>query len=474
MTALRLPPLLGPAAARFIADEKAVGAAVARFGSPIHVVFPQVFADNIERFRTVLGEQALAYRICYAHKANQAHAFAATARRCGIDIDVASIGELASALAAGFPADRIEATGPKGDALLRTLVGIGALINVDNLWELERLDELARDRPDAAATPVLLRLSGFDRPGPARPASRFGIDIGTAYQALTTLCRPGCRLELRGVAFHLDSGDVGERVRAVSGCLGVIEQAYALGLRPRIVNIGGGFRQAFSADPQSFDAYAHALAAGLTGEGPALGWPGHTFGYRGVNGTRAGVPAFHKYGGDAPGVHFLDQVLAADLDGLPLAATMRDAMLELWLEPGKALVDHAGVTVSTVEFTKQLADGATLVNLDIARDTITPADQEVMLDPVVIRRHPEAAYAPGPCAVFLAGHLCLERDLVARHLVHLDRLPLPGDLVVFVNTAAYQMDLSASTALMHPTPPKVVAHETGTGYELEADRTSGR
>jgi diaminopimelate decarboxylase len=47
--------------------------------------------------------------------------------------------------------------------------------------------------------------------------------------------------------------------------------------------------------------------------------------------------------------------------------------------------------------------------------------------------------------------------MVSNHLVRLPRLPEPGDLLVFVNTAAYQMDLSASEALMHPRAPKVAA-----------------
>ena len=110
-----------------------------------------------------------------------------------------------------------------------------------------------------------------------------------------------------------------------------------------------------------------------------------------------------------------------------------------------------------------------LVNLDISRDTITPADQEVMLDPVIHYQHPPASYLEGPRQVFFGGRLCLERDLVSRHLVRVDRLPLPGDRVIFVNTAAYQMDLSATTAALHPVPPKVVAHERSGRFMLESD-----
>jgi diaminopimelate decarboxylase len=170
-------------------------------------------------------------------------------------------------------------------------------------------------------------------------------------------------------------------------------------------------------------------------------------------------------------------------------------MLDIWLEPGKALVDHAGVTVSRVEFVKELADGTVLVNLDLSRDQVTPADQEVMVDPVIL---PGIAHTPstapvrgdnvtplrsaadtmpalrpvvesGPVGVYFAGRLCLERDLITNHKVWLPQCPRQGDLVVFPNTGAYHMDLSAASASMHALPAKLaVVHRAGS-FEVYRD-----
>lgn len=443
-SAHRLPPIIAPTVGRFLANAALIEEVVARFGSPVNVVFPQVFSDNVAALQDVLGRhKGLSHRICYAHKANQAAAFVAEAYRCGLGIDVASIGELDSALSAGFAPDRIEATGPKGERFLRVLLDAGILVNVDNLWELRRIRDLMRQRDDDTPAAILLRLSGFGTGDTAR-VSRFGIDVADAMEALGVAAAPDSRLDLRGIAFHLDSGDVGERTRALAGCLDVLEKAYALGLHPEIIDIGGGFRQAFSADPEAFAAYLREH-----------GYPS--------------VPSFHKYGNDIGGAAFLATLLAADLHETTAAGLLRDAMVELWLEPGKALLDNAGITIATVEFTKQLADGTTVVNLDIGRDTVTPADQEVMLDPVIVYRRPPEEYTTCPDGLLFGGRLCLERDLVSRHLIYPERLPLPGDRVVFVNTAAYHMDLSATTALMHPLPPKIVATETTLGFSLEPD-----
>ena len=79
--------------------------------------------------------------------------------------------------------------------------------------------------------------------------------------------------------------------------------------------------------------------------------------------------------------------------GRTVARVLRENMIELWLEPGKSLVDHAGLTLASVEFVKEASDGSVLVNLDISRDKICPADQEVMLDPVLLYRSRDRAPA---------------------------------------------------------------------------------
>ncbi|BCK55754.1 alanine racemase [Nocardia wallacei] len=454
-----LPAKIHPLVRAFLDTPGAAEDALDRFGSPAHLVFPQVYAENLARLRTVLRRRLPRYRICYAHKVNRSRAFLRTAERAGIAVDVASAQELAAAAEAGFGPERIEVTGPKGESLLTALVAAGVTVNVDNRWELERLAELAAGHANVA---VLLRVSGFA----ASAVSRFGIALGEVEEALELLSARRDRVTLRGFAFHIDSGEPAERVRAVEACLGLVERAYAHGLAPAVLDIGGGFRQVFTADADRFDGYVAALREALLGRGEPMTWGGNTFGFH-VDGAGVhGTPVFHKYANTVPATRMLDDLLTAPLDahgGRTVAQLAAENLLELWLEPGKALVDHAGISVARVEFVKQAADGSVLVNLDLSRDTVTPADQEVMVDPIVLPRRDAGPVAEaGPVGVFFAGRLCLERDLITNHKVWLDARPRPGDLVVFPNTAAYHSDLSAAAASMHPLPPKLaVAHRSG-------------
>ncbi|MGO8888652.1 MAG: alanine racemase [Streptosporangiaceae bacterium] len=476
-----LPPAIHPVVRSFLADGDRPATLLARWGSPLNLVFPEIFRANLASFRRVLDSSRLAYRIHYAHKVNQAQAFVRAALDAGIGIDVASPGELASAREAGFPVSRIEATGPKGRLFLRPLAEQRVTVNVDNPWELSELIRLARER--GWRVPVLVRLCGFGAPG---RLSRFGVPAAR-YPAVVDLLRAGSdAVDFLGLSFHLDTSDASEKIQAVDDCLRLFEQACAAGLAPRVLDIGGGFRQAFVDDAAAFDEYVQAMKDGLTGRGRPLTWDGNTLGYRFEDGRVQGVPVFHKYANRVTGEESLSQLLDATLPGQGgrrTAQVLRENMIELWLEPGKSLVDQAGVTLASVEFTKEAADGSLLVNLDLSRDKICPAGQEVMLDPVLIYR---SAPDPGPGGpndpavrpgqrrgVFLGGNLCLERDMIFNHLTFVERLPGPGDIVAFVNTAAYQMDLSASEALMQRRAAKVAVESSGRGFIAYADRGDG-
>ncbi|MFD6159717.1 alanine racemase [Nocardia sp. NPDC060256] len=458
-----LPAKIDPLVRAFLDTPGAVAAALDRFGSPVHLVFPQVFAENLAQFRSVLDRVLTRYRICYAHKANQSGGFVRTAARAGIAIDAASPQEVASAVTAGFGPQRIEVTGPKGEVFLRDLIDQGCTINVDNLWELARIPELTRTK-----VPVLLRVSGFDD----GQVSRFGVSLGHIERAFELLSAHRDRISFLGFAFHLDSGDTGERIRAIDACLALVERAYGYGLTPTVLNIGGGYRQVFTADADQFDAYVHALRESLLGRGEPMSWGSNTFGYHVAGGAVHGIPVFHKYANTIPATTMLEDLCTAPLDrhgGRTVAEVASDNLLDMWLEPGKALVDHAGVTVATVEFVKEIADGTVLVNLDLSRDSVTPADQEVMVDPVVLPKHGLGETAP--VGVYFAGRLCLERDLITNHKVWLPERPRPGDLVVFPNTGAYHMDLSAATASMRPPPIKLAVAHRGGNFQvcLDAD-----
>lgn len=471
---LKLTPKIHPLIHEFIQDKTSLVSLLKEVGSPCNIIFPDILAENISEFETILQRLAIPYTIYYAHKANQAKSLVRQALRDKLYIDVASLYELENAFTCGFKPEQIEATGPKSEAYIQRLIKEKILINVDNEWELEKIIELAQTSTKPYKQPILLRFTGFSSSsyGLVSKVSRFGIPIQDADQILKLVQAYTNTIDFVGFAFHLDTNEVKEKVLAIDNLLTLFEKAYSLELSPRVINIGGGFRQVFIEDKDGWEEYVQALKDALSGKRESLSWMGNTFGYRQEKGMTQGIPIFHKYGDTTPGYSYLNQLLTSPLldhEGRTVATVLKENMIDLSIEPGKALVDHTGITVTTVEFVKKSSEGDILVNLDIKRDNIVPVDQEVMIDPVVIYQGKDDTYKKGDYGVYFAGNLCLERDMIYTHKTFLEKLPQPGDLVIFINTGAYQMDLSASDALMKPRPQKVAVAKKGKVFKWWLD-----
>src|SRR5208283_812336 len=128
------------------------------------------------------------------------------------------------------------------------------------------------------------------------------------------------------------------------------------------------------------------------------------------------------------GGDFLDELISQKLPNMgnaTIASVLRDNMIELWIEPGRALVDQCGVTLARVEAVRSSSNEEVLVNLAMKRQDVSFLDQEIFVDPVVIKgpisKNAPSASAQGtvpqasePAAVFFAGNLCLESDLIYR------------------------------------------------------------
>ena len=82
-------------------------------------------------------------------------------------------------------------------------------------------------------------------------------------------------------------------------------------------------------------------------------------------------------------------------------------------------------------------------------------NSEFLPDPVLISdstRQPDGPVFPA-C---VAGVSCLESDLLSWRKIPFPRRPAIGDLLVYLNTAGYQMDSNESPFHDLPLPPKVV------------------
>jgi diaminopimelate decarboxylase len=434
-------------------------------GSPLAVVLPQRLTENVAAFRSVYSAHRLAGQIFYAHKANRSSALVRELAATEAGIDVASLGELQHALGAGFVPSRIMATGPKNRGYLWLAARTGVTVGADSTAELVELAALVTER-SLPRVRVMARLSGFASSGVrvGSRRSRFGTPATAVAQALDVIEKHTAALELTGVAFHLDTIGLPEKAVALEGCLAVLEECRRRGLRPWSVDIGGGFGVDYLADGAQWERYTSALTEAVLGQREPLTWNGYGYGLRAEAGTVRGALNLYPAHRPVSGPAYLDLLLrtAAPEQRRPLGTLLLDNMYDLHIEPGRALLDQCGMVLATVLEVRDGVDGDTIVRLDCNARDVSLEEHGVLMDPVVVHRAGPAA--PEPVGVYLYGNLCLEADLLTRRKVFLPSRPRRGDLLAFVNTAGYFMDLSATRALRQPIGRKVAMYRDDGGW----------
>jgi diaminopimelate decarboxylase len=436
----RLPARLEEPGLGVLTDELALlHELAAGIGGPYHLLFPERFDAAAAAFAAALDAAGVDGRVCFAKKANKAACWVRRCAELGVGVDVASLGELRAALADGVRGDALVVTGPaKGEELHRLAILHGSLIAVDALDELERVVALAASLGRAR---ILLRCLPSDG-----PASRFGLGEAELHVALERCAQATDAVRLEGFSFHLAGYEVAPRADLAGRLLGWCARARALGIAAGTISIGGGF------------AVDYVDAPAWEGFRPGLK-PGHFHADRCFE-------SYYPYHSPVAGAAMLGAVLAATPAGEaePLATLLRRAGVALLCEPGRALLDQAGCTVFGVQGVKARGDYA-IVTVDGTSLSLSEQwfDSEFLPDPVLVARDGRPACGP-PFAACVGGASCLDCDLLTWRKVAFAARPQPGDLLVYVNTAGYQMDANESAFHDLPLPPKIVVERCpGTG-----------
>ncbi len=177
------------------------------FGTPAYVVAEDDLRGRARAFTEAFTSRHPDTELLFASKAFPCTAVYRVLAEEGIGVDVASGGELASALRAGFAPERIVVHGnAKSEAELRDALAAGAgTIVLDNADELERLAGLV-DRPQRVLLRVTPNVRGetHDYISTGQADSKFGVELADA-PALIERIRATEHLELRGVHMHIGS-----------------------------------------------------------------------------------------------------------------------------------------------------------------------------------------------------------------------------------------------------------------------------
>lgn len=456
-----LTPIVASHIEKTLSDTEKVHEWLNAFGSPLNLVYPTAVVDNYRRFKRVLQEHKIKGEIFYAHKANKSVAVVKQLAVSNAKVDVASEKELQNALSAGFSGKRIEATGPKNIPFLRLALLHNVILNVNSMHELNTIFALRKDLRINETTPIFIRLKEFalHDANIIQKDAKFGLNLAEARAAIEKL--RSCRdLDFYGFSFHLATNGGRERILAIEQSLVLTLEAIDAGLKPRGINIGGGFTPVFLRNKKEWYEYVSAIKDSLIHPGkPFMSWNQSGMGYWVENGKLRGSARFPDFYRPYDQYQELGRVLSSKIPRFgTIGDFLQENMFDLYIEPGRSLLDQAGVTLARVDSVNTSLKGEKVVFLDMNRSQINAGDLEFMSDPIVISRRSKMPTSDG---VFLSGNLCLPHDFICTRKVFLGLQPCAGDILAFVNTGGYFMDFAESETIQHPIAHKIAINKTG-------------
>ena len=379
------------------------------FGTPLYVYDEDVFRSRCREFVNAFSDGD----VYYAGKAFLCTEVARWVAGEGLGLDVCTGGELAVAVRAGFPAERITFHGNNKSAaeLSRALeAGVGHIV-VDSFEEIARLGYLARER--GARPKVMIRVTtGIEAHthefiATAHDDQKFGFARETALEAVRRVIGLP-ELELAGLHSHIgsqifDTDGFELAARRVVELLVAIRDEHGVEL-PEL-DLGGGYGIAYleSDDPLDPKHLADNLRAIV----------GRVCEEQGV------------------------------------------AVPRLTVEPGRTIAGPGGITLYEVGTIKPLEGLRTYVSVDGGMsDNVRTALYGAEYTCVLASR---ASGAP-PMLSRLVGKHCESGDMVVRDLWLPEDLA-PGDLVAVAATGAYCRSLASN--YNHVPKPAVVAVRDG-------------
>ncbi|MGA5701043.1 diaminopimelate decarboxylase [Peterkaempfera bronchialis] len=382
------------------------------FGTPAYILDEDDFRARARGWREAFGEDA---DVFYAGKAFLCRAVVRWLHEEGLNLDVCSGGELAVALSAGMPAERIAFHGNNKSAHeleQAVAAGVGRIV-VDSFEEIARLAFIADEQ--GVRQKVLVRVTvGVEAHthefiATAHEDQKFGLSLsgGGAAEAVRRVLKLES-LELVGIHSHIgsqifDTAGFEVAARRVVGLLSEIRDEHGIQL-PEI-DLGGGLGIAYTSedDPSEPTVIAKALFEIVRRECAAAGLR---------------VP-------------------------------------RLSVEPGRAIAGPTTFTLYEVGTVKHLDGLRTYVSVDGGMsDNIRTALYDAEYSVALVSRSSDAE----PMLTRVVGKHCESGDIVVRD-AFLPADLAPGDLIAVPATGAYCRSMASN--YNHVLRPPVVAVREG-------------
>lgn len=396
---------------------------VEKYGSPVNLSFPDIARETATRLCHTLRKYGPDHTALFGVKATKSQELLKAITNAGVGVDVSSYWELQDALNTGQIGKQICASGPaKTPKFHQALISCDALIAVDSPEELQSLVS------GSSSFRCLLRY----RPTFSE-ATRFGIGADDLAACLELCAANAQHARFEGFAFHVSGYAVDDRIRAFGELLPFIDSAIGLGMVPKTVDVGGGQPVRY-VEAESYRAF---IDTHTPDDYARQRFPQNLYPYGGETNLTDWIQAF--FDGNVGTARSIFKYC-------------QSRQIRIVFEPGRSLVDQAGITVFRAISKKKCPSGDVLfVEGSSFSACETWFNSEFLVNPIHLARRPSGK----PGRAYIAGQSCLDEDIISHRFITFDSLPAAGDLLIYTNTAGYQSDLLENEFHRIPMPRRL-------------------
>ena len=387
-----------------IVDDAEIQNLLAKFNSPLFIVSDKIIREKYQKLKDTLYLSYPNSQIAYSFKTNYLPKICNILKDCGAYAEVASGFEYWLAKKIGFPGNEIIFNGPykKDDELLNAFHD-RCILNVDNYFELNRIEEISKSHSLKPRIGLRVNLN-YSRTG-SLPWNRFGFNIesGEAMIICSKFKKEFNNFDMAGLQMHLGTNICDTTVyRSAVGKIVdfIVDIKKKLGIKIDYIDVGGGF-----------SVYGNKLKTV----------------------AEENIPSVQDY------VDAVVHPVLKKLEYKPL----------LIFEPGRFLVAEA-MTLFTKVISKKEINGVSTVTVDSSTGILREAS---FIDFRISAVNNENNFI-SPTTVF--GSLCAQADILGH--ANLPRLEI-GDILAFHGVGAYS--LPRSSQWIFPRPAVVLIKHNG-------------
>jgi len=370
------------------------------FGTPLYVMDESTIRRNCQAFKKSMEDATDGFcRVIYASKAFSCMEMCRIIKDEELGLDVVSGGELYTAVKAGFDPEKIYFHGNNKTFMelkLALELGVGRIV-VDNMVELITLNEIAKESGKTAE--IMFRIKpgvdahthDFVRTG--QIDSKFGVALETG-EAMDIIKAAGTmsNVHVSGIHCHIGSQifDIEPYIHTAEVMMTFISEInQKLGLKIRELNLGGGFGIKYTEqdNPAEYGDFAAKIAETVKAKAKEFG---------------VGIPY-------------------------------------LLIEPGRAIVGEAGITLYKVGGIKTIPNIRNYVSVD---GGMTDNPRYALYQSAYTAEIANKADKQKDFTATIAGKCCESGDLLGENVSI--QTPEIGDTLAVLSTGAYNYSMSSN------------------------------